>query len=148
MACTITAPTLQNCNDLNGGVKGLELALWDEDFDASTATWVVIPLSANSAYAKETPSVSGENNTSFFTHEVFFKINGIDNFTGWESLVRARLAARITTFTDATLVYGKANGLSFSGGERGSGQNLEDLVGSTMTYTGVSPDAPEYTAPS
>ena len=147
MSCTLTAPTLQSCNDLKGGVKQLEIALWEEAFDAATATWVVIPLRPNAAYAKDTPTVNAANNTSFFTHEAFFQINGIDNFTGWEDMVQARIAVRVTTFTDATLVYGSESGMSYSGGERTVGQNLEDLIGSTLTYQGVSSTAPEYTAP-
>lgn len=144
MACTIVAPTLQVCNDLKGGVKKLEFALWDNAFDALTATWTVIPLAVNSAYGKDTPTVNAENNTSFFTHEVFLKINGIDNFTGWEAMVQARIVARITTHTDSTLVYGAEHGLSFSGGESGTGQNIEDLIGSTMTYSGVQESAAVY----
>jgi len=147
MSCTLTAPTLNSCNDLKGGVKTFEIALWEESFDSATATWVTIPLRPNAAYGKDTPTVNAENNTSFFTHEVFFQINGIDNFTGWGDMVQARIAARATTYTDATLVYGVESGLSFSGGERTIGQNLEDLIGSTLTYTGVSSVAPEYTAP-
>ena len=146
MACTITAPTLNACNDLQGGAKQIELAPWAEDFDPVTATWTPIPTLVNSVYGKETPTVNADNQTSFFTHEVYFKINGIDNFTGFGNLVRAKVVARITTYTDATLVYGEEQGLNYSAGERNTGQNMEDMPGSLMTYSGVSSVEATYTA--
>jgi len=138
MACTITAPTLQACNDLQGGVKTLEVAPWIAGFDAGTATWTTIPLLPNSSYGKETPTVSAENQTVYFTHEVFFKVNGLSNFTGWANLVKGRVCARVTGYDSHTIAYGIESGLSFSGGERGTGQNMEDTYGSTLTFTGVS----------
>lgn len=146
MACTITAPTLNSCNDLQGGAKQIELAPWTEDFDAGTAIWTIIPTLVNSVYGKETPTVNADNQTSSFSLEVYFKINGIDNFTGFGDLVRAKVAARVTTYTDSTLVYGSENGLNYSAGERNTGQNMEDMPGSLMTYTGVSSVEAVFTA--
>ena len=138
MSCILTAPTLQACNDLKGGAKKLEIAAWSASFDPATGPWTEIPTLQNSVYGKETPTVSGENQTAFFTHEVFFKINGITNFPGWGEMVQARIVARVTSYDDSTIDYGLEGGLSFSGGERGTGQNMEDMPGSTLTYTGVS----------
>ena len=139
MACTITAPTLNVCNDLQGGVKILSLAPWEEAFDPVTATWTVIPLHVNSASVKETPSVNSANSTAYYTHEVSFKVNGISNFAGFGDLAKARICAKAELYDGTTvIVVGIEKGLSFSGGERGTGMNMEDAIGSTMTFSGVS----------
>lgn len=146
MPCVIVAPTRQSCNDLKGGAKKLEIATWTSDFDPVTGPWTEIPTLVNSVYGKDTPTVSATDQTTFFTHEVFFKINGLSNFPGWEDMVQARIVARITDYEESTIDYGLDFGLSFSGGERGTGQNLEDMPGSTLTYSGVSATAAVETA--
>ena len=139
MACIITAPTLLACNDKQGGAKKLEVVAWTSDFDDGTATYIEIPLDANSAYGKETPTVNADNHTSYITEEVMFKVAGLGNFASYNEFVKAILIFRITLFDDTTAIYGAFKGLSFSGGERTTGQNMEDFQGSTMTYSGVSP---------
>lgn len=139
MPCIVTAPTEQECNDLSGGLSKLEFAPWTSGVEEPSLVFVEFPLMVNSSYAKQTPTITPDNNTSFYTFEVYFKINGLANFTSWEALTKAKGVFRATTNEGTVKLYGLKNGMSFSAGEELTGQNLEDHIGSVNTFSGVSP---------
>jgi len=136
MPCNITAPDIQTCNDLQGGVKKVEIAAWADG--ANPSSYTVIPVMVNSASGKDTPNVNPANQTTSFTHEVYFKVNGNMDFIGYADLVSSRIVAKLTLYDGTALTYGIENGLSYSGGEKTTGLNMEDASGITFTYTGVS----------
>jgi len=137
MACIITSPTVTDCNDLSGGVKKLELALWEKDFDESTATWVEILLAPNSADWEEVTSTDSKTKVTTYAQTLNFTSVGLGSLAGVGTFASLIVAAKITDYDDDVVMLGAQFGLSNNGSKAFLARELEGGQGYEFSFSGV-----------
>lgn len=153
MACDLTTGFLLGCRDNTGGIKRIYIA----NFDAKT-TYTVSPtdtitgmtssnpieffqydLQKNTAELIEAQEMTPENETIGYTPTINFVFNKLDTPKRNELLLLARTAS-VVIVEDRNGKYwivGRDSGMDMTTSSRGTGINITDRNGSTVTLIGA-----------
>ena len=138
MACTITSPTVIDCNDLSGGIAKLELAPWVAGFDASTATFVEMKLAPNSSDWEEVSTTDPKTKVSTYAQTLNFVAQGIASFADFGTLAHWIVVAKVTDYSGDIKLLGVPMGLSNNGSRQFVAREFEGGQGFECSFTGIS----------
>ena len=141
MACTITSPTIVDCNDLSGGIKKLELSQWSADFNAVSATWVEMVLAPNSSDWEEASTTDPKTKVTTYAQTLNFMAQGIASVSDWGNLTQWIVVAKVTDYQGNIKLLGVDMGLSNNGSRMFESREFEGGQGYEASFTGVSPSS-------
>ncbi|NBW22449.1 MAG: hypothetical protein EBR82_82330 [Caulobacteraceae bacterium] len=160
MSCNLTTGFLLGCNDAVGGIKNIYFINYDDITTSTVAAGVLTAVTATSGNVylyqpnKNTgsvtfnPTVSLENGTVFFTHQLVFTLGklSVTKRNELEILSRARVIVFVEMNDGQTMVLGLNQGAFMTAGTFQTGAAFGDLQGYQITITADETSQPLFLA--
>lgn len=146
MSCNITQGFLLTCNDAVGGLKNIYIANYT-DISGVTIVAGEMTVAAGDVYqfqpnkntgsATFNPTVSLENGTVFYTHQLQFTLGKLDvtKRNELELLAKAKVMVFVEMNDGQTMVLGYGTGAFMTAGTFQTGATFGDLQGYQITIT-------------
>ena len=149
MSCNLTTGFLLGCNDAVGGIKNIYFINYDDITASTVAAGVLTAVTAtngdvylyqpnkNTGSVTFNPTVSLENGTVFFTHQLVFTLGklSVTKRNELEILSRARVVVFVEMNDGQTMVLGLNQGAFMTAGTFQTGAAFGDLQGYQITIT-------------
>lgn len=152
MACDLTTGFQLGCRDNTGGVKRIYVANFDADTIYTDTAGVITAMTSsntielfqydlqkNTAELTEAQEMTPENETVGYIPTINFVFNKLDTPKRNELLLLARTAS-VVIIEDRNGKYwivGRDSGMDMTTSNRGTGVNITDRNGSTVTLVGA-----------
>jgi len=148
MSCNLTTGFLLTCNDAVGGIKNIYLINHDQvsgvtvaggEMTAATGTVFQYQPNKNTGSVTFNPTVSLENGTVFYTHQLQFTLGklSVEKRNELEILAKAKVMVFVEMNDGQTMVLGYGTGAFMTAGTFQS-----DLQGYQLTFTSDEPTQP------
>lgn len=146
MSCDLTQGFLLSCNDAVGGLKNIYIAN-HADITGVTIASGEMTVAAGDVYqyqpnkntgsATFNPTVSLENGTVFYTHQLQFTLGKLDvtKRNELEILAKAKVMVFVEMNDGQTMVLGYGTGAFLTAGTFQTGATFGDLQGYQITIT-------------
>ena len=160
MACNLSTGFLLGCNDAVGGIKNVYFINYSEiattTFTGDFLTLVTTVTSPSNVYQYQpnkntgsvtfNPTVSLENGTVFYTHQLVFTLGKLSNDkrSELEKLARARVVVFVEMNDGQTIVLGLNQGAFMTAGTFQTGAAFGDLQGYQLTITADETSQPYF----
>jgi hypothetical protein len=146
MSCNLTTGFLLSCNDAVGGIKNIYLINHDQvsgvtvvngEMTAATGTVYHYQPNKNTGSVTFNPTVSLENGTVFYTHQLVFTLGKLDvaKRNELEILAKAKVMVFVEMNDGQTIVLGYGMGCFMTAGTFQTGTSFGDLQGYQITIT-------------
>jgi hypothetical protein len=158
MSCQLTTGFTLLCNDAVGGIKTIYLANYEDVINITVAAGVMTVADGdcyeyqpnkNTGSVTFNPTVSLENGTVFYTHQLSFTLGKLDVFNRneLELLSKARVMAFVEMNDGQTIVLGYGMGCFMTAGTFQTGTSFGDLQGYQITLTSDEQNQPLFLPP-
>lgn len=155
MACELTTGFLLGCNDAVGGIKNVYFINYNQisgttivagELTAATGTVYQYQPNKNTGSVTFNPTVSLENGTVFYTHQLVFTLGklDVDKRNELEILAKARVIAFVEMNDGQTIVLGLNQGAFMTAGTFQTGAAFGDLQGYQLTITADETSQPYF----
>ncbi|NBW20794.1 MAG: hypothetical protein EBR82_73810 [Caulobacteraceae bacterium] len=160
MSCALTQGFILGCNDAVGGIKNIYFINYTEiastTFTNGELTGVTTVNNPSNVYLYQpnkntgsvtfNPTVSLENGTVFFTHQLVFTLGKLSNIKReeLELLSRARVVVFVEMNDTQTIVLGLNQGAFMTAGTFQTGATFGDLQGYQITITADETSQPYF----
>lgn len=146
MSCNITQGFLLTCNDAVGGLKNIYIANYTDisavtiaagEMTAASGDVYQFQPNKNTGSATFNPTVSLENGTVFYTHQLQFTLGKLDvtKRNELELLAKAKVMVFVEMNDGQTMVLGYGTGAFMTAGTFQTGATFGDLQGYQITIT-------------
>ena len=146
MSCNLTTGFLLGCNDAVGGIKNVYFINYDQisattvtngELTAATGTVYQYQPNKNTGSVTFNPTVSLENGTVFYTHQLVFTLGklSVAKRNELEILAKARVIVFVEMNDGQTIVLGLNQGAFMTAGTFQTGAAFGDLQGYQLTIT-------------
>jgi hypothetical protein len=155
MSCNLTTGFLLTCNDAVGGIKNIYLGNHDQvtgvtvasgEMTAATGTVYQYQPNKNTGSVTFNPTVSLENGTVFYTHQLVFTLGKLDvtKRNELEILAKAKVMVFVEMNDGQTIVLGYGMGCFMTAGTFQTGTSFGDLQGYQITITADEQNQPLF----
>jgi hypothetical protein len=155
MACDLTTGFLLTCNDAVGGIKNIYLINHEDVTNVTVAagemtlangTVFQYQPNKNTGSVTFNPTVSLENGTVFYTHQLVFTLGKLDvtKRNELEILAKAKVMAFVEMNDGQTIVLGYGMGCFMTAGTFQTGTSFGDLQGYQITITADEQNQPLF----
>jgi len=155
MSCNLTTGFLLTCNDAVGGIKNIYLINHENvtgitvaggEMTAATGTVFQYQPNKNTGSVTFNPTVSLENGTVFYTHQLQFTLGklSVAKRNEIEILAKAKVMVFVEMNDGQTMVLGYGTGAFMTAGTFQSGATFGDLQGYQITITADEQNQPLF----
>lgn len=155
MSCNLTSGFLLTCNDAVGGIKNIYLinhesvtnvAVSAGEMTTANGTVYQYQPNKNTGSVTFNPTVSLENGTVFYTHQLQFTLGklSVEKRNELEILAKAKVMVFVEMNDGQTMVLGYGTGAFMTAGTFQSGATFGDLQGYQITITADEQNQPLF----